>query len=120
MVNFFFDTYAIIELVKGNPKFARYGEYPLVTTLLNKIELCWWALNYDGEEFARILLKSIETLQEVTDDVIGTAMKFRKEHKKKDFAYADCIGYAFAQKHGLLFLTGDKQFRGLPGVELVE
>ncbi len=120
MVNYFFDTYAIIELLKGNPKFLQYGEYPLITTILNKIELYWWAINFNGEELGKILLQSIKNAQDISDEIIEKAMQFRKEHKKKDFAYADAIGYAFSQQNGLLFLTGDKQFKDLPGVEFVK
>jgi len=120
MVKYFFDTYALVELIKRNPKFMPYGEYPLITTILNKIELYWWALNFNGEELGRIILNSISDVQEIPDEVIESAMRFRKEHRKKDFVYADAIGYAFARKHNLLFLTGNRQFRDLPGVEFVQ
>ena len=56
----------------------------------------------------------------IPDDVIRAAMLFRKRHKKRDLSYADAIGYAFARKHDVLFLTGDRQFRDLPGVEFVQ
>ncbi len=120
MVNYFFDTYALVELIKKNPRFMPYGEYPLVTTILNKIELYWWALNYNGRELADITLNSLENVQDISDEVIESAMLFRKENKKKDISYADAIGYAFALKHNLIFLTGDRQFKELPGVEFVQ
>jgi len=70
MVKYFFDTYALVELIKRNPKFMPYGEYPLITTILNKIELYWWALNFNGEELGRIILNSISDVQEIPDEVI--------------------------------------------------
>ena len=69
MVNYYFDTYAIIELLKRNPAYEEYNQYPLITTLLNKIELHWWALNAYGVEFGDIILNSIQP-QDITDDII--------------------------------------------------
>ncbi|MEM4240080.1 MAG: PIN domain-containing protein [Candidatus Woesearchaeota archaeon] len=120
MVNYFFDTYAVIELLKRNPVYLKYGEFPLITTILNKIELTWWALNEHGEEFADILRKSIVHVVEIDDEVIRNAMLFRKNHKKRDISNADAIGYAYALKNNIRFLTGDQQFKGLPNVEYVK
>lgn len=83
MVTYFFDTYALVELIKRNPKFMPYGEYPLTTTMLNKIELYWCALNFNGEELGRISLNSISDVQEISDEVIGSAMRFRKNTRRK-------------------------------------
>lgn len=119
MVNYFFDSYAIIELLMRNPEYKKYEEYPLVTTALNKIEVGWWALTKYDENLAKILLNSLSNTQEFSDEIIHDALLFRKEHKKRDLSFADAIGYVFAQKHNLLFLTGDRQFKDLPGVEFV-
>lgn len=32
----------------------------------------------------------------------------------------DCVGYVVSQRLGMKFLTGDKEFRGLPNVEFVQ
>lgn len=120
MVNYFFDTYAVIELLKRNPAYLKYGEFPLITTVLNKIELTWWALNEHGEAFADILRNSIVHVVEITDDVIKDAMIFRKNHKKRDISNADAIGYAYSLKQNIKFLTGDQQFKDLPNVEYVK
>jgi predicted nucleic acid-binding protein len=120
MVNYFFDTYAIIELLKKNPQYLQYNESPLITTVLNKIELTWWALNEYGEAFADILRKSITHVVDIPDDVIKEAMILRKQHKKRDLSNADAIGYAYALKNNLRFLTGDQQFRNFPNVEYVK
>ena len=120
MVNYFFDTYAIIELLMRNPSHKKYEDYPLVTTILNKIEVYWWALSRYDQKLADILLNSLSHASEIPDDVIRNAMILRLQHKKKALSYADAIGYAFAKKHNLLFLTGDKQFKDLTGVEYVQ
>jgi len=53
-------------------------------------------------------------------DIEG-AMKLRLKLKKKghDISYADAMGYYLAQKSNIKFLTGDKWFKGLEGVEFV-
>ncbi len=120
MVNhFFFDSYAIIELLLRNPAYKKYLEFPLVTTILNKIEIYWWAITRYNRGLADNLLSSIKHC-EISDEVVRKAMLFRKQHSKRKFSYADAIGYAFAREHSLLFLTGDSQFRGLPGVQFVK
>ena len=42
------------------------------------------------------------------------------KRKDKDISYADALGYSLSRKMGLRFLTGDKAFRGLAGVEYLE
>ena len=39
---------------------------------------------------------------------------------KKKLSTPDSFGYITAQKYGLKFLTGDKQFKGMNGVEFVK
>ena len=48
------------------------------------------------------------------------AMKFRKQHKRKRLSYADCVGYVYAMRHGMMFLTGDKEFAAFDHVEFVK
>lgn len=57
-------------------------------------------------------------LEAETEDLFRAA-RFRMEHAKKRISYVDALGYVLAQKHGMRFLTGDKQFRGIEGVEFV-
>lgn len=119
MVDYFFDTYAIIELLKHNPAYAKYNDYPLVTSMLNKIEVGWWALQSYGKEFAELMLDSLSHPVELSDELIMKALLFRSQEKKRDVSYADAIGYTYARESGLRFLTGDRQFKDLPGVEFV-
>jgi len=117
MVNYFFDTYAIIELLKHNPDYAPYKDCGFATTILNKIELHSWAVNAYGDAFGEILL-AIPT-HDITNDVIRNATAFRLKHKRRNISYADAIGYAFARVHELTFLTGDKAFTDIPHVKHV-
>ena len=61
-----------------------------------------------------------DAVVEINDDSLKEAMKFRKENKKKDVSYTDCIGYIYAKRNGLKFLTGDKEFENMPNVEFVK
>ena len=49
-------------------------------------------------------------------------MKLRLELRRRghDVSYADALGYFLSKKMGIKFLTGDRTFRDLSGVEYVE
>ena len=59
-------------------------------------------------------------MTEIDDETLKEAIRFRKEKKKKNMSYTDCIGYVYAKKHGMKFLTGDKEFAHLENVEFVK
>lgn len=89
-------------------------------TVLNKIEVVSWGLVEYGEEFSDILVRSFSPVVEIPDDVIRDAVRMKRKENKRDLSYTDCIGYCFARRHGLLFLTGDKQFKDFSGVEFIQ
>lgn len=119
MVGYFFDSYAIIELLKKNPNFKKYEECPIITTIFNKMEVAWWASGLVDEKFTKIVTNSLFG-QEISDDIIVEAVILRRKEKRRNFSYADCVGYCFARKNNLIFLTGDKEFKDLPGVEFMK
>jgi len=47
-------------------------------------------------------------------------MVFKYENKNKNFSFIDCVGYVLAKENNLIFLTGDRAFRGMMNVELVK
>ena len=53
MVEYFFDTYALIEIVKGNPAYARYSEAKGHTAIFNLYELYAHILKGNGEQLAK-------------------------------------------------------------------
>lgn len=120
MQGYFFDTYAIIESLMRNPAYTKYDDVPLVTTIMNKIEVYWWALTRYDQTLADILLRSLAYVSEISDEIIRDAMIFRRQNKRHRFSYADAVGYIFARRNNLIFLTGDRQFDGFPGVEFVK
>lgn len=120
-LNYFFDSYAIIEIIKKNHKYDIYAEEDIVLTLFNLAEVYWSVMLDEGEQKAdEIFSKFRENVVEVDDETLKEAIKFRKEHKKKDLSYTDCIGYIYAKRNNLKFLTGDSKFEHLPFVEFVK
>ena len=47
-------------------------------------------------------------------------MEFRLKWKDRGVSITDCVGYIMAREMGIKFLTGDKEFEGLEGVEFVK
>ena len=121
-VKYFWDTYAIIEFINGNPKFAKYMYEPVTITIFNLAEIFWVSLReYDEKTAIEIYDLYKNSVVEVDEETLKEAIKFRKKvYKNKKISYADSIGYIFALKNNLVFLTGDEEFEGLDNVEFVK
>ncbi len=118
---FFFDSYAIVELIQANQNYESYKEEPVTITQFNLAEIYWYALlRLDTRIAATIYKRFRSCVMDVDDETLKEAIQFRKTHKKRDLSYADCIGYTYAKRHGMKFLTGDKEFEDLPNVEFVK
>lgn len=118
---YFFDTYALFELIKANKEYKKYGNYPLKVSVLNIAELYWGLLKEIGKPKADEWLKRFKFDIIIIDyDLIISAVSFRYEHKKRDISLVDSVGYLLAKKYGLKFLTGDKEFKDISNVEFVK
>ena len=118
---YFFDSYALVELTKGNPKYIPYIEAQIVISIFNLVELTYSVFVDNGKEIATNTCKKFrECVQDIDEETIIEAVQFRKEHKKQNLSYADCIGYLCAKKQKIPFLTGDEQFRYFENVEFVK
>lgn len=117
---YFFDSYAIIELIEGNPAYIPYKEARLATTTFNLVEVHYYLLRKFGNRFAEAFFKSL--LNTIVDYVpyIPQANEMRYSMRKTDVSTTDCIGYLVAQAVGMKFLTGDKEFKNMPNVEFVK
>jgi len=121
MSDYFFDSYAIMEILRGNSNYAVYVNEPVILTMFNLVEIYWFALReYSEKDAEQIYEKYSQSVIELDDKVLKEAIKFRKKNKKRDLSYADCIGYIYAIKNNLVFLTGDKEFSGMNNVEFVK
>lgn len=119
---YFFDTYAFFEIIDGNKNYKNYlTNISIVTTRLNLMELYYGLLLRGLVKEAEVWYSFLsDYAEEITDNTIKRAMRFRLENKKLDLSYADCIGYMMAIEKNIKFLTGDKGFEKFPNVEFVK
>lgn len=118
---YFFDTYAIIELIGGSSSYERFEEFRIVTSVLNIGEVYTIFLRNEGKERADKWFENCNfDLLEITPDDIIKAAYFRYINRKKNTSITDAVGYILSLKHNLKFLTGDRQFHNLPSVEFVK
>ncbi len=121
MVNYFFDTYALIEMTKSSPAYAIFINEPIVTTKFNLAEVFYALLEQFGGEKAKSVFAKFRNFEvDIPDDVLFKAMLFRLKNRKKGLSYTDCIGYIFALENDMTFLTGDNAFEGMENVEFVK
>ncbi len=119
----FLDTYAIIEIDKGN---GNYGNYYLsrdsaFTTVLNLLEVHFYYLKNYGKKEAEEMYAIVKRLvTKIDNSILKEATAFKLFHLKKRFSFADCVGYVTAKRFNARFLTGDYAFKGLPNVEFVK
>lgn len=119
---FYFDTYALIEVGKSNPKYEPYKEG--VTILVNRLNLMEFAYFLFKEKriseikgvFGNYAKYDVAYDESVLIDAAEMKLKFLKER----LSFIDCIGYILAKKHNAKFLTGDEKFRNKDNVEFVK
>ena len=79
-MRYFADTYALIEILKGNPNYKRYSEEELVTTEFNLLELAYALTRDFSEEIAIAILKAVRayvTLAKPIDEDYVEASRLR-------------------------------------------
>ncbi len=118
----FFDSYALYEIIEGDPNYKEYtNNIALVTTKLNIMELHYGLLLKHGKEIAdKYYDIFIVFAIEINDETIKKANELKAIFKKRKLSYVDCIGYIIAKSRNIKFLTGDQQFFGLDNVEFVK
>lgn len=121
MVNYFFDTYALIEIVRNSPNYIKYLEEPITTTRFNLVEFLYIILAEQGKDAAKKAFEKFKNAAEdVPDDILLKAVEFRLKNRGKGLSYVDCIGYVFAVENNIKFLTGDDAFEKMENVEFVK
>ena len=114
----FLDTYAMIEILQGNPNFNSFLDKEKYTTDFNLLELAYYLVRNDLQE------STIEPFLRFRLDIDKSwffeAAKLKKEYARREFSYCDAIGYIAAIKSGMIFVTGDQQFKDMPNVEFVK
>jgi uncharacterized protein len=120
MAKYFLDTYAIIEIVKGNEDYVKFLNSEFYTNLLNLYELYYNLIrDFDEETAKKYFYQFRNIVVDIEDGYVFGASLFKLEHKKAKVSYADALGYVMALENGMKFLTGDKEFRDFENVEFV-
>lgn len=120
-IKFFFDSYAIIESIKGNSAYVKYKDKVIITSFLNLIEVSYAIMrDFDEHTAKKEYAKLKDSIVEIDEDTMFEAIIFRLKHKSKKLSYIDCIGYIYALRNNLLFLTGDKEFQDMKNTEFIK
>lgn len=120
-MNYYFDTYAIIEIIKNNPFYLKFEESIITTSTLNIAETHYFLIEFAGEKEADQLTRELNlSLFDSDKDLAVKASKFRYKNKKLKMSYADCLSYMLSQKNNLIFVTGDDAFKNFEGVEFIK
>src|SRR3989344_2283486 len=97
MASYFLDTYALIEIIKGNESYNKILGEKLFTSLFNLYELYYSLLrDYNEETARRYFFQFKEIIIPMKDSYIFSASAFKLKNKKSKFSYADCLGYNMA------------------------
>lgn len=120
--NYFFDTYALYEIIGGNLNYQRFtSKVGIITTKLNLMEFYYGLLKeHNRQEADKYYDLFVEYAVDIDDETIKQAMVFKLLNKNKKLSYVDCLGYILAKKRGVKFLTGDKEFEEMENVEFVK
>jgi len=117
---YFFDSYAVIEIIKGNENYYFVKEEIITTSVMNLAEVYYALLLDKNKDLAEKIINLLNVeLIEITSEIALSSAKFRFENKKLNLSYIDCIGYLLAKENNLIFLTGDIVFENLPNVKFV-
>jgi hypothetical protein len=121
---YFYDSWAVMAYLSDNPEYrACFEENDGVLTKLNLIEVAYRTMELHGEEAATqiVTLFAKYVIDFGPADIVAST-KLRLELKRagRNISYADALGYYLALKNKIKFLTGNREFEGLAGVEFIK
>lgn len=119
---FFYDTYALIEIGKGNPKYEPYKEGVIIfLSKLNLLEFSYFLLKEgNGHKSKEIFNEYSRFNVDYDEEILLNAAEMKFKSLKERLSFIDCIGYFIAKRHNANFLTGDEKFRSKDNVEFVK
>ena len=108
----------------GHQGYKRYFEDgDGVLTKLNLLEISHRSLEQHGSKAASDILDTFSKYLVdfgLPDNVEATKLRLELKRGHRDLSYSDALGYYLSRKQGIKFLTGDRAFRGLSGIEYIE
>lgn len=111
------DTYALMEVSVGNPKFSELMKEEFVITDLTMAEFYVVLKKKHNEQTAQYWHRKLSAFcKPVTRQTAINALVFRENNKKDNISVFDAVGYEYAKENRHVFVTGDKAFNGKDGV----
>lgn len=118
MKTFVADSFALIELRKQNVRYTPYKTANLIITEHALLEFSYYLLR-EQKDAKQTIKQFWQHTRNISQTVAYASIKMKYALRNKQLSYTDCLGYCLARELNVLFLTGDKQFEGLPHVEWV-
>lgn len=123
MPAFFADSYAIIEMLKGNKNYQSYQSERLIMTEFNICEVGFAVCREYPANATRVLktVRKMVVIQETRDEdyCAGAVTRKLATAKGKKLSTIDCVGYSVANRLNIPFLTGDREFSDMDNVQFV-
>lgn len=120
---YYFDSYAIIEIARGNPKYRQFSRAEGVTSVLNLLEVFYILAQAGEPSLARSTFESGQaSAVQFPASLVPVAATFRLGvcgATGRRFSYIDALGYTYSRESGYDFLTGAEEFEGFEGVRFV-
>lgn len=119
---YFFDSYAIIELILENKNYEKFRSNLINTSTLNLMEVYYFLLRTYNKQTADYWLKTLRfsLINIIKLNIALTSSFFRFNNKKDKLSYIDCLGYVLSKELNMKFLTGDSKFKNKENVEFVK
>ena len=115
------DTYALVELSDGNPKFSILIKEEFVITDPTMAEFYIIMRKKHNDQTAQYWHKKLAPFcKPVARQTLINALIFREENRKEDISIFDAIGYEFTRENKHVFVTGDKAFRNKEGALFIQ
>ncbi len=120
-MEYFFDSYAIIEIIKQNESYLKFENITMITNSLHLAEVYYFLLRIYNERTADYYMSNLDfSFLDITPELSIKASRLKHKHRKQKLSYADCIGYITALENNMKFVTGDKQFENMKDVEFLK
>ena len=120
---FFLDSYAMLEIARGNPKYRSFIGESVITSRSNLLEVYCILLEHEEEALAKKVLEILGPIAaDLPLELIPKVAYFRRRRlgaTGRRFSYVDALGYVIARENGFTFLTGAQEFEGFPEVRFV-
>lgn len=114
------DTYALVAIARGDNAFSKYLTDDFIIPDTTLAEFYWVLLRDFDERTANEWIDKLSAYsRQAEKPVLLEAIRFRHLHKKQDVSFFDSVGYVFARRNNCKFVTGDKEFKGMQGVDFI-